>query len=135
MTVFAGFSKAFDTGNHTMIVKKMQINANMGLSKHFFHWILSYIDERRQFVQINDKTSELVGVQFGVPQGSILGPVLFYLYANHLNDLCECTALQYVDDITFIKHCAPSGLDTTVRELASIMQALGDWSSNSNLLS
>ena len=118
-----------------MIVKKMQINANMGLSKHFVHWILSYIDERRQFVQINNKTSELVDVQFGVPQGSILGPVLFYLYANHLNDLSDCTALQYVDDMTLIKHCAPSGLDTTVRELASIMQALEGWSSNSNLLS
>ena len=60
MTIFAGFSQAFDTGNHTMIVKKMQINANMGLSKHFVHWILSFIDERRQFVQIIDKTSELV---------------------------------------------------------------------------
>ena len=59
----------------------------MGFSKNLLHWIISYIDERRQFVQIN--------VQFGVPKGSILGPVLFYLYANDLNDLSDCTTFQY----------------------------------------
>ena len=83
-----------------------QINANTGLSKHFLDWILSYINERQQFVQITDKTSELANVQFGVQQGSILGPVLFYLYANDLNDLSDSTAFQHVDDMTFIKHCA-----------------------------
>jgi len=131
MAIFADFSKAFDTVDHTRIVKKMH---NMGFSKHFLHWILSYIGERRQFVQINDKTSELVDVQFGVPQGSILGPVLFNFYANDLNDIHDCTAFQYADDTTFIKHCAPSDLDTTVGELNSTMRALEGWSSNSNLL-
>ena len=72
---------------------------NMGFPKQVLHWILSYIDERRQFVQINDITSELVDPQFGV-KGSILGPVLFNLYANALNNIQDCTAFQYADDTT-----------------------------------
>ena len=47
--------------------------------------------ERRQFVRVNDKTTELVDLQFGVPQGSILRPVLINSYANDLNDIDDCT--------------------------------------------
>lgn len=94
MAIFADFSKAFDTVDHTRIVKKIH---NMGFPKHFLQWIVSYIGERRQFVQINDKTSEFVDVQFGVPQGLILGPVLFNIYANDLNNIRDCTAFQYAD--------------------------------------
>ena len=58
----------------------------MGFPKLFQHWILSYTGERREFVQVNDRTPELTNMQFGVPQGSILGPAIFYLHANDLND-------------------------------------------------
>ena len=50
----------------------------MGFPKLFQHWILSYTGERREFVQVNDRTSELTDMQFGVPQGSILGPAIFH---------------------------------------------------------
>jgi len=70
------FAKAFDADDHTRIVEKMH---SMGFSNQFLHWILNYIFDRRHFVQINDKTAELVNSQFRVTQGSILGPVLFSL--------------------------------------------------------
>ena len=73
-------------------------------------------------------------MQLGLPQGSILEPVLFNLYANDLNNIHECTAFQYGDDTTFFKHCAPSDVDTTDGELNSTMRALEGWSNNSNLL-
>ena len=131
MAIFTDFSKAFDTVDYARMVKKMH---DMGFLKHFLVWILIYIGERRQFVQINDKTSELVDAQFGVPQDSILGPVLFNLYSNDLNDIHDCTAFQYADNTTFINHCTPSDPDTTIGELNSSMRALKGWSSNSNLL-
>ena len=59
-----------------MIMMMMLMKNGFPKAFYFLQWILSGMRERRQFVQVNDKTTELVDVQFGVSQGSILGPVL-----------------------------------------------------------
>ena len=66
----------------------------MGFSKSFLLWVLSYLSERRQIVEIDDNLSELAYVEFGVPQGSILGPVLFNLYVADLQKKLDCTCYQ-----------------------------------------
>ena len=97
LMVCADYSKAFDTVQSKAVLVKVH---EIGFSKLFLLWVLSYLSERRQLVQIDDNLSELAYVEFGVPQGSILGPVLFNLYAADLQKKLDCLCYQYADDTT-----------------------------------
>ena len=90
MAIHADFSTVFDTVDHLKILENLH---KMKFSNHFLQWVLSYVNGRRQFVQVNDKTSELIDTKLGVPQGSILGPVLFNLYVNDLDEVHDCTVI------------------------------------------
>ena len=72
--VCSDYSKAFDTVQFRSVVSKMH---SLGFSKYFLLWMIDYLTQRRQLVQIDDRKSEMAMVEFGVPQGSILGPVIF----------------------------------------------------------
>ncbi len=62
-------------------------------------WLNSYLKNRTQSVKLNKTLSSKVSVQFGVPQGSILGPILFNIYVNNMKDyISDCTLVQYADD-------------------------------------
>ena len=79
LIAFADFSKAFDTVDYSIVKRKLHA---IGLSKQALLWFLSYLSNRRQFVQVNDKQSSLVNVLFGVPQG-------VNTWASSLQPLCE----------------------------------------------
>ena len=99
LIAFADFYKAFDTVDYSVIIRKLH---NIGFSKQALRWSLSYLSDRQQFVQVNDKQSQFMDVQFGVPQGSILGPVLFNLYINDMRNSIQdgFNCHQYADDTT-----------------------------------
>jgi hypothetical protein len=77
LMVYANYSKAFDTVQFRSVRTKMH---GLGFTKSFLHWIINYLTNRQQLVQINDNKSSLLTVEFGVPQGSFLGRVIFKLY-------------------------------------------------------
>ena len=78
----------------------------------------------------------MADVGFGVPQGSIVGPVLFNLYVNNLEDCLQesCNCLQYADDTTIYQHSAPKNLNSCIQAMNENLQSIESWACTSNLL-
>ena len=96
IAIFIDLSKAFDTIDHTILLHKLKY---YGLKDNELKWFTSYLCNRKQFVSYKTMSSPLLSISTGVPQGSILGPLLFIIY---MNDICfsssKFKAVLYADD-------------------------------------
>ena len=93
--ILIDLQKAFDTINHSILLEKM--NA-IGFSKEVILWFKSYLEDRTFQVAVGNIISTAGNINCGVPQGSILGPLLFLLYVNDMSQSVSCEILLYADD-------------------------------------
>ena len=117
-------SKAFDTVAHSILLEKMTAYGINGME---LEWFTSYLFQRKQQVVLNNVRSETHYVKCGVPQGSILGPLLFFIFFNDFSEiLTNAKTIQYADDTVIYYSSKTSTLirDTLNIELQSVERYL-----------
>ena len=124
LVILADFSKAFDTVQYELLITKPHL---IGLSKSFLSWLTIYLLDRSQFVQTDDRASILISVQFSVPQGSILGSMLFIFHFSDLRDNlpANVASYQYADDATVYASCHPNDPPQKTEDLNCVLNARG----------
>ena len=118
-------TKAFDSVPHRQLLTKLE---TIGLDEHLILWITDYLTNRCQSVVLNGETSTALPVISGVPQGSVLGPLLFLLYVNDINDLSLSEGsklVMYADDVLLYR---PIISENDYTFLQHDVDALGVWS-------
>ena len=130
LAILTDYSKAFDTIDQNILLEKL---LKFNFSSQAIEIIFSYISDRKQYVQVDDKSSEMTNMYFGVPQDSILGPVFFNSYVVDLSEILSGTSAQYADDTTICDSCKNSEIKSCAQNLEKDLNNLPQWSTNENL--
>ena len=126
--VLLDLSAAFDTVDHSILINRL--HADLGISGKALEWVTSYLKDRKQCIKIRDSQSESQDLTCGVPQGSVLGPILFILYMIPIGRLLRSHGMKYhiyADDIQVYLSCHPDDLPNAVTRLESCVNDIKTW--------
>ena len=120
--IYLDFAKAFDTVPHSRLLGKLR---SYGINGNVLKWIEAFLRDRTQVVKVNGEESFSAPVLSGIPQGSVLGPLLFVIYINDLPDCISSDSFLFADDTKIFREIT-SAEDSV--KLQRDLKALEDWS-------
>ena len=129
IAVFIDLRKAFDTVNHNILCNKLM---KYGIKDRNLKWIRNYLDNRTQKTIVNCSDSEYLPVTCGVPQGSVLGPLLFLVYVNNMSKCLRSTShCLYADDTVLFM--SGNDIEVMINDLQGDLTRYSEWCSNNYL--
>lgn len=121
--VFLDLKRAFETLDRELLLAKLD---KYGIRNTEHKWFQSYLTDRTQTTKCGDQLSSAAVTSYGVPQGSILGPILFILYINDIvNSVKYCNISLFADDT--ILYCAGSDLGDVLNKINSDLESINKW--------
>ena len=120
--MFLDISKAFDKVGHQGLLYKLNQN---GISGNLLETLIDFLKDRKQSVALNGQNSSWENIQAGVPQGFILGPLLFPIYVNDLSDNVSTNVKLFADDTSLF--CVVHDIATSSCDLNYHLNRVGEW--------
>jgi len=127
-------SAAFDTVDHDIL--RQRLDRTYGIRKDALKWISSYLSGRTQSVVMKNSNSPITQLKYGVPQGSVLGPLLFILYTGELENIIlghGLTSYSYADDCQIFFYCNPGEAQQLSLTVAACITKVSEWMSSNRL--
>ena len=126
---FVDLRKAFDSVQHSYLFETL---GQLGLDDSVLNWLMSYLTGRSQYTRIGSTYSGTAPVNYGVPQGSVLGPLLFIIFINDVVErMGDCRCCLYADDLAV--YSSASGVDLVQQRLQAAMTGINQWCKDKRL--